>query len=186
MPRHFYPPEQKAAALDRLQANGGNVALTHLQTGIPQRTLYGWRQEIWLQQLQRIQQSSQSQQQRTPPPPPPLTDLAGAPDIADEVLSEEDNLQLLNRIRQRLITELANMANEGLMLTSPNQRIHALTTLLDRLMKLDDHLKPYLPADNQVRRIEYIYPDGSTHQVPPWYAGNDDAEEFQREYYGES
>lgn len=184
MPRHFYSPDQKADALDRLRANGGNVALTHLQTGIPQRTLYTWRQEAWLQQLQRNQRNQQSQQQRTPPPPPPLTDLSNAPDVAEEVLSEEQNLQILNRIRRRLITELANLASEGLMLTSPNQRILALTTLLDRLMKLDEHLQPYLPVE-QVMRIEYVYPDGSKHQVPPWYDGNDDAEEFCRKHYPE-
>lgn len=185
MPRHFYPPEQKAAALERLHANGGNIALTHLQTGIPQRTLYGWRQAAWLQQLQRIQRSSPSEQQRTPPPSPPLTDLTGAPDIKDELLTEEQNLQILNRIRRRLITELADLSSEGLMLTSPTQRIQALTMLLDRLMKLEEHLRPYLPVEPSIRRIEYVYPDGSKHQVPPWYDGNDDADEYRRAYYGE-
>ena len=35
-----YPLEEKAAALDRLQASGGHIALTSLQTGIPERP---WR-----------------------------------------------------------------------------------------------------------------------------------------------
>ena len=42
MPR-LYPPEQKAAALQRLQANGGDTLAAHFETGIPQRTLYNWQ-----------------------------------------------------------------------------------------------------------------------------------------------
>lgn len=37
-----YTPEQRAAALAALQANGGNVGKTAKQVGIPPRTIRGW------------------------------------------------------------------------------------------------------------------------------------------------
>jgi transposase-like protein len=47
MPRH-YPPDSKTEALQILQANGGDITAAHYKTGIPYRTLYAWRQELFL------------------------------------------------------------------------------------------------------------------------------------------
>lgn len=41
---HKYSPSEKESALNRLRQSG-SVALTALQTGISERTLYGWRQQ---------------------------------------------------------------------------------------------------------------------------------------------
>ena len=54
-----YTLQQKADALDHLQASGGNIALTHLQTGVPERTLRFWRRQLWLDSHLPL-----------PPPPP--------------------------------------------------------------------------------------------------------------------
>lgn len=48
--------------------------------------------------------------------------------------------------------------------------------LLDPLMKLDAHLESYTPI-NKIRTVEYVYPDGSRHKVPPWYRRDDEADD---------
>ncbi len=220
MSRSIYSPAQKEAVLARLTTNGGDIGLTSRQTGVPRRTLYTWRQELWERQLQQFRHS----QHPSPPVPPSLTLLSSlssdhtvvplspetgqgeqvsaaapalpphptAPPAASDKPavplspefggegrgegvsppSEADNVLLLQRIRHRLIGELAALTAEGLQVSSPYQRILALTMLLDRLMKLDAHLEPYTPI-NKIRTVEYVYPDGSRHKVPPWQKADD-------------
>lgn len=47
-----------------------------------------------------------------------------------------------------------------------NNRAVALARLLDRVTRIDSILAEGNPAEPQVFRIEYVYPDGSIHNVP--------------------
>ncbi len=160
MPRKF-SPETRAAALAALQANDNDILLTSLQTGISSRTLYDWRRQHWLQQTVLQPQSPLSPQQN---PPPPIPDF-------------DSDLDALAFLRRQIMRELVTLGDElqrGRTLSSPYQRVLALSQLLDRLMKLDEHLQPYQPVDHKIRTVEYIYPDGTRHSVPPWYRADDE------------
>jgi hypothetical protein len=74
-------------------------------------------------------------------------------------------------LRQRLLQNaltLADGLDEAVPEAPLRERAAALGVLIDRLIKLgwtpeqedDDH--------ERVVRIEYTYPDGTTHQTPPW------------------
>jgi transposase-like protein len=161
MPRQ-YSPDHKAAILERLHANGGDIAITHLQTGIPERTLRDWRRAIWL---------------HSPPPPPPPTPTwrrqnDSTPDIAkpqplpsseDNVPVFKDDLDALAYLRRQIVNELVKIASafqDSLQLVSPYQRVTILSQLTDRLMKLDAHLKPYTPREQIVRIVRVKRPIG--------------------------
>ncbi len=142
-----YTPAEKVSALEQLQTNGGNVTITALQTGISERTLYHWRRQDWLQQI--LQRQS----------PPPLLQQPPAFD---------DDLDALRFLRTQIMDELVSLAmtlKDGANLTTPYQRVALLSQLLDRLIKLDAHLKPYTPVEHTVR-IEYADPDMEEDTVP--------------------
>jgi transposase-like protein len=135
-----YTLEDKIAALDKLKSNGGNIALTALQLEIPERTLYNWRRQRSLRQIW--------QRQSSPLPPP-------------EIPAFDDDLQALHFLRAQIMKELVSlstMLNDDADLTTPRERVTLMSQLLDRLMKLDAHLKPYIPVE-QVIRFEYSDPD---------------------------
>lgn len=141
-----YTPEEKSAALEVLAASG-SIAFASRQTGIPERTLHTWRHQQLL---------AADQQRRHSPLPPPL--------------QFDDDLEALAFMRKQIMQELVNLSADlpdGLGVSSPYQRVLLMSHLLDRLMKLDAHLQPYT-ISNTVRRIEYVYPDQSVHNVPPW------------------
>ncbi|MBI5670290.1 MAG: transposase [Chloroflexi bacterium] len=82
----------------------------------------------------------------------------------------------LAQMRQRLIDNVLRLANslEAKIDDAPlNQHASALAQLVDRLIKLAEKLPPS-SSDGEIRQIEYIYPDGSTHHTPPW--ADDDSE----------
>ena len=119
-----YSPQEKDAILEKLTANGGDVHQTFLETGVSERTLYRWRIELW-----------QSWRRQLPPPPPPKP----PPEF-------ETDLQALAYLRRKIMTELIAVADTfeaSANFATPSQRAKVLTQLLDRLMKLDEYLKPY-------------------------------------------
>src|SRR5689334_567049 len=122
MSRRVYSREEKVNVLARLQANGGNIILTATQEGIPERTLYTWRRQFY----------AENQRRQSPPPSPiSLRDFA-------------DDMQVMKFLRHKIMAELLAVANtfDGVNAISPAQRMTLLTQLMDRLMKLDTHLKP--------------------------------------------
>jgi transposase-like protein len=130
MPR-LYPPDQKTAALVLLERNQGNVQLVAEQMGIPESTLYEWSRSIrqWL-----------GQNPLTAPPP-------------IELPTFNDDLEALSFIRQNIITELSRLSaslqyDPGF--STPYQRALVLSQLMDKLLKLDGHLKPYMDDDDYV------------------------------------
>src|SRR5512134_2938710 len=102
MPRP-YPPETKAGALDRLQANGGDIMLTSVQTGISQRTLYDWRRRLWLQQTLQ-QHPPLPQQQNENADSPVGAGLCPRPE--PETPDADDDLEALSLMRRRILQEL--------------------------------------------------------------------------------
>lgn len=149
MPRQF-TPDQKANALEILASNGGDIPQVHFQTGIPQRTLYRWRSELW-----------QTWRRQAPPPPSPKP-----------LPQFKDDLDALAFLRHKIMTELLNLANhysESSAYTTPSQRVAFLSQLIDRLMKLDEHLKPYKPF--RPERITFSGDCGLYLRTPGGYHG---------------
>ena len=128
-----YSPQEKDLILGKLAANEGDVHQTFLETGVAERTLYRWRAELW-----------QSWRRQVPPPPPPKP----PPEF-------ETDLQALAYLRRKIMMELISVADafeHSANFATPSQRAKVLTQLLDRLIKLDEHLKPY-KVSNTPNRI---------------------------------
>jgi transposase-like protein len=149
--RRVYAPEERANALVHLEMNAGDIILTARQLGIPERTLYTWRRQWY----------AENQRRQTPPPSSPIQH----PDF-------EDDLDALAYLRKQIMAELLEIAGafrEGTAFTTPTQRIHLLSQLLDRLMKLDQHLKPYKPRFEP--RIVFAWDCGLYLRTPEGYLG---------------
>jgi hypothetical protein len=119
-----YSPQEKAVLLEKLTANQGDVHRTFLETGVSERTLYRWRGELW-----------QSWRHQSSPPSPPKS----PPEF-------ENDLQALAYLRHKIMAELVSVADSydvSASFASPTQRARVLTQLLDRVMKLDEHLKQH-------------------------------------------
>jgi len=139
-----YPPDLKQQALEILRDTGGDINEAHFKTGVPTRTLYNWRQELW-QSWRR-----QSLSPILPNPPKPLPQF-------------EDDLAAMDFIRQKIMSELLNLANNfqaDANFMTPAQRIMLLTQLTDRFIKLDEHLDT-----RQEEQIEYVYKYKVAHHV---------------------
>jgi transposase-like protein len=66
MARREYTPEQRAACLAALAANGGNLAKTARQCGVPRMTLLDWTRDA----------EGRVTERPSPPPSPPKTPVA--------------------------------------------------------------------------------------------------------------
>ena len=153
-----YTAEEKARALQLIDANFGNTALTSAQTGIPTRTLNGWRRAAQPPEQER------QQQQQSP------------------VLREESILdQRIERLRQlceqliRQASRLADSLDQGIDEATLSQRATALNQVLTTTVKLIGVI-PRDQTKEHVIRIEYEdVATGTVYQTPPWAV--DDNEE---------
>ena len=106
-----YPPEQKQLALEILRDTGGDINQAHLKTGLPTRTLYRWRHDLW--QSWRQEHAAPI----LPNPPKPLPQF-------------EDDLDAMDFLRQQIMNELLNLANNfqtDMNFMTPAQRVIAHT-----------------------------------------------------------
>ena len=90
--------------------------------------------------------------------------------------AEANSERVLADVRHRLIENVVRLADslEAKIDDAPlNQHASALAQLIDRLMKLAEQLPQAAPT-NKIRQVEYIYPDGSTHNAPPWAKDDSD------------
>jgi transposase-like protein len=152
-----YTPEEKYAILAQLQANRGNIALTRLQTGVPERTLNAWRREMWLlrQPLHTPQPPQQYQENQ---PPSNSEGMASVVSLTQKIPDFADNLEAMKFMRERIMRKLLNLTvtfDGDLSLTTPYQRALVLSQLLERMMKLDEHLRPYEPYPEDNLKIRY-------------------------------
>jgi transposase-like protein len=143
-----YTPQQKETALQRLAANFGNIAITSLQTGIPERTLRDWQQKRQLEQVQN------------PPLPPKISRRQQQPDT--------NEYQLLRDIIMEHLFQLVE--NLSLDPATAYLRAAALSRLIDRVIKLEKHIPS--TSEQQKIVIEYFY-DGAYHNQPPWRDDDD-------------
>jgi hypothetical protein len=164
-----YTPEEKDAALQRLDANRGQVLRTSLQTGIPERTLQRWKALRNLQPPQPPPLLLDSRRQ--PPPTLPVgahpgvrPDLTPSPTLAEgDPTGTGDSGRApdgdYDSLRQHLVREALTIAaslSHGLHNAPLNQRAIALSRLVDRIVKLDT-LSPQ-PSDNN---YILIYDEGA-------------------------
>lgn len=120
-----YTAEEKKQILDILDENLGNIVLTALQTSIPARTLYTWRQE--LQQKPELPQSEIAAVSRENPELPQSNLLPPPP--------QEGEYTRIRRLLMHHILRLTNNLSEDP--DTVNIRAIALTRLLDRAIKLE-------------------------------------------------
>jgi transposase-like protein len=118
-----YSADTKKITRHLLETNGGNVELTSHQTGVPPRTLRDWRREYAIQSPQQKEMRRRRQE------------AVFSKDADSDDLSAQFKI-----LRTRMMDEALNIANSlsedsnGLSL---NQRVIALSRLLDRLLKLN-------------------------------------------------
>jgi len=124
MPKH-HSPEQKAQAMECLRKNGGSIASTSEQMGIPERTLYAWRREFWKQQVL----------QRKP--------IFESPQYIRKGNLDEDLFALRNDLIKYIhyLSEIIASGVAPLLL----DKIRAQIGLVNGVMKLDAFLKPRRP-----------------------------------------
>lgn len=143
-----YSLEQKAAALTLLNQNKGNIPLTALQARIPERTLRAWRRESRLPSEFATVLSKPLEVENHPDSAAAVTPLPRQP---PEILPHRlpnDDLEALETMRRQILDGLVSTSDdwrEVFAFMSPYQRAQVAVMLLDRLMKLDEHLKPYRP-----------------------------------------
>jgi hypothetical protein len=135
MPRH-HSPDQKAAALQCLDSNGGDIVTTAVQTGIPERTLYTWRKELWIQRVKR---------QQSLPPPPPIEIPHFDNDIDSLIYIRGQVLKFIKAISEAIWERMPTHANSAWMM----DRIRAQNGLVTILLKLNAYLKPHLDRRNE-------------------------------------
>ncbi|MEO8606239.1 MAG: transposase [Chloroflexota bacterium] len=134
MPR-TYSSDLKAAAMVAVERNNGNIQLVAQQFNIAENTLYAWRRNIQV----FFQQN---------PLPPQYT---------AEVPAFENDLETLAFIRQNILGELSRLSasmqyDSGF--STPYQRALVMSQLMDRLLKLDVHLKPYMEEEEEIITYE--------------------------------
>ena len=155
MPRH-YTDEEKRLVLDRLIANHGDVPRTVEETGVPMRTLYNWQKDANLplpKLLPNLPSASDS------PRPDAQAEGLGVraselpPDTTEAFQELHDQLLPIAKILADRITEAIDEA-------PLNQRMTALSQLIDRIAKL----AALLPKPEE-EEIEYVYEYEVEHHV---------------------
>lgn len=119
-----YTDEEKAAAIQTLEANAGNIILTAIQTSIPVRTLRDWKRE----HNAVVAAATPSYNLDSP------SDLLPPPEILRRRRREDGEY---TKIRQMLMEHLFDLTET--LMDNPETahvRISAISRLLDRVIKL--------------------------------------------------
>ena len=149
MPKRTYTPDEKKLVRRLLLIHAGNVPIVHHLTGFPKRTIHHWREqwdddyELYTDALaqnlvSRANALATSQQAA----------IQGATTDSSFAQSE-DRIAQYRQIRANLMNH-ATALSHNLTLDDGqvNQRVHALTRLLDRLLLLDTVLEDPAPQQN--------------------------------------
>ena len=172
MPNRDYTPEEKKLVRRLLLLHSGNTMLVHQLTGFPRRTIQHWRQqwdddyELYSDALARnlLAHANAIAAVQSPPIPDQHSDSSIAP--------AQDAFAQYAQIRDQLMNHAITLSN-NLLLGDDflNQRVHALTRLIDRILILDNLLPDQQPEDETVIRHEFYY-DGAVQASPPWEGVN--------------
>ena len=156
MPKRAYTPAEKKLVRRLLLIHAGNVTIVHHLTGFPKRTILNWRKH-WdddydlytdalaqnlISRANALAAAQQAEiQDRT-------TDSAFA--------QREDQLAQFQQIRANLMKHATSLSqNLALDDGQINQRVHALSRLIDRILLLDTVLDDQIPQDYPPNRISY-------------------------------
>ena len=159
-----YSDQQKREALQMLEI-GDHIGYVHYATGIPERTLRRWRQELPEQPNgQMAEKTLPADTDRRPTEETDANETAEPPntDIEDFTYIRE---QLMKYARQMAADLRPNEPDS-------NRRTLALARILDRIQWLDQILPGRIPE--QTIRWEHYY-DGVVQEHPPWHDASDDA-----------
>jgi transposase-like protein len=154
-----YTPEEKTAIMQTLAENGGNVARTSTQTGVPVRTLHAWRAQEQGKLPKHLLMDDPEFEAIL------RRDAEHADAILDDVLK-----QLLESVRV-----LAGRINTNFDHVPPTTQMMALSRLIDRILKLEAR-QPRIEQPHAII-IRYQDDDGSFHRTPYWMRSADDEEE---------
>jgi transposase-like protein len=158
-----YTQQQKEEILQQLDDNFGNVTLTAIQTGIPKRTIYDWKQQRKLLALK----NGEPVPGQLPPKKNSVWRRQSAANPEQAETHDDGNPpNEYARIRERLMEHLDTLIET--LTDDPDTahlRISALSRLLDRVIKLEDLART---AGPQKVIFEYKYPDGTIHGKPMW------------------
>lgn len=164
-----YTPEEKTIALQILADNFGSVAVTSVQTGIPERTLFTWRRH---QRLQKQHKAGLLQQHPTPSPSLPPLETSENTEEAEENTEEVHEFQ---KLRDQLMQHIFTLSQ--MISVDPNTaylKAAAISRLLDRVLKLEAHIPKSKPGHFVIEY--YDATTGKTSNVPPWLEpGNEDS-----------
>ena len=126
-----YEANEKAAAMALVERNRGNVQLTAQQMGIPERTIQSWLVDIrpYMRQFAPVREVS-----------------------AVETPVFGNDLEAMAFIRQNIIGELSRLSaslQQDAGFSTPYQRALVMSQLMDKLLKPDLHLRPYMEDDEE-------------------------------------
>ena len=166
MAKRKYSPEDRKLVRRLLLLHGGNVPLVHQLTGFPVRTIHNWRAqwdddyELYTDALARSYFARANAKTAVQSP----VSLATAGDTASA--HGQNSLAQYTQLRDKLMNHAMTLA-DNLLLGDGfiNQRVQALSRLLDRILVLDDILPDKQPE--KTIRFEYYY-DNAVQEHPPW------------------
>ena len=167
MPKRAYTPDEKKLVRRLLLIHAGNVPIVHHLTGFPKRTIHNWRQQ-WDDDYElytdALAQNLVSRASALAAAQPALNSDSASVSASAQT---ENQLAQYAQIRANLMNHATRLSNDlALGDGDVNQRVHALSRLLDRLLDLDEILDDHDQADQTIR-FEHVY-EGHVFHKPPW------------------
>ena len=165
MPKRTYTADEKRLVRRLLLLHSGNVTLVHQLTGFPRRTIQYWRQ-LWDDDYDLYTDTFAENLLARAKAKAAFQSPSSHNDDSDSAIAQtEDSLAQYAQLRDKLMEHATTLAN-NLVLGDGfvNQRVHALTRLLDRVLSLDEILPDKTPE--QTVRFEYYY-DNAVHDKEP-------------------
>ncbi len=182
MPKRVYTPDEKKLVRRLLLLHQGNVPIVQHLTGYPRRTIEHWRAK-WDDDYQLYTDAfAQNLLARANANATALAPSSADEDSDSAIAPAQDPFAQYAQLRAKLMEHTQTLA-DNLMLGDGflNQRVHALTRLLDRLLTLDQTLPEKQPE--QTVRFEFYY-DDAVQDKPPWDGAStyDGAKEHNERY----
>lgn len=175
MPKRTYTPDEKKLVRRLLLIHAGNVPIVHHLTGFPKRTIHNWREqwdddyELYTDALAQNLVSRANALAAVQSAPNADKDLDAA-----SARTENSSAQFA-QIRDNLMNHATALScNLALGDDLINQRVHALSRLIDRILALDEVIGDR--ETEQTIRFEYSYGD-EIYDSPPWYEYDMDTKE---------